>query len=145
MVPFLLVTSSITGKQIHPSLSMEKAYGKWIRGTVTSQTGAICILDTGTSIIRVNQSKLRKDHDDWHDVPIPLDEAADEDQASLAGSFWLATPSGKLDFQEMCSGSARSSSACADEGLKTGSPIDLRTGFDLNVQEGPKEGLETDH
>ena len=125
--------------QTDPSkLKHGKAYGKWVRGTVTSQKGAICILDTGTSLIRVNQSKLRKDHDDWHDVPIPLDEEVDEEQASLANSFWLAE-NGKLDFQELFSGSARSSSACADEGLKTGSPIDLRTGFDLITQEGQKK------
>ena len=96
-------------------------------------------MDTGTTLIRVNQSKLRRDHDNWHDVPIPLEEEVEEEQSPLAENFWLATTAGKLDFQEMCSGSARSSSACADEGLKTGPPIDLRTGFDLNVQEGQKK------
>ena len=47
---------------------------KWIRGKIIGQEGAICIIDTGTAIIRVNQSKLRKDHDDWHDVPVPIAE-----------------------------------------------------------------------
>ena len=88
--------------QTDPSkLKHGKAYGKWVRGTVRSQTGAICILDTGTSLIRVNQSKLRRDHDDWHDVLIPPGEEAEEEQASLAESFWLSTTKGKLDFQEM--------------------------------------------
>ena len=30
-------------------------------------------------------------HDDWHDVPIPFDEANEEEQASVADAFWLAT------------------------------------------------------
>ena len=56
-------------------------------------------------------------------------------------SGWLL-PVANLIFQDMFSGSARSSSACADEGLKTGSPIDLRTGFDLHTQEGQKKAWQ---
>jgi len=40
--------------------------------------------------------------------------------------------------QELFSGSARVSSACADNGLRVAAPIDLRTGFDLAAREGQK-------
>ena len=35
--------------------------GRWFKATVLSQEGAICAIDTGTTVLRVNQSKLRKD------------------------------------------------------------------------------------
>ena len=127
--------------QVDPSkIKHGKAHGRWIRGKIVGQEGAICIIDPGTALPSVNQSKLRKDHDDWQDAPIPLEEeAAEEQSASLSETLWLATSHGKLYFQELFSGSAHASSACADAGLRTGSPIDLRTGFDLNTQAGQKK------
>ena len=36
-------------------------------------------LHTNKAVIRVNQSKVRRDHDEWHDVSIPnLDKAKEE-------------------------------------------------------------------
>ena len=36
-------------------------------------------LHTNKAVIRVNQSKVRRDHGEWHDVSIPnLDEAKEE-------------------------------------------------------------------
>ena len=34
--------------------------GRWHKARVLSQEGAICVIDTGTTVLRVNQSKLRK-------------------------------------------------------------------------------------
>ena len=34
--------------------------GRWFKARVLSQEGAICAIDTGTHVLRVNQSKLRK-------------------------------------------------------------------------------------
>ena len=65
------MTTFSIGKLIQARSNMV-ASGKWIRGKVVGQEGAICIIDIGTAIVRVNQSTLRKDHDDWHDVPVPL-------------------------------------------------------------------------
>ena len=35
--------------------------GRWYKAGVVSQEGAICVIDTGTTVLRVNQSKLRKE------------------------------------------------------------------------------------
>ena len=35
--------------------------GRWYKARVLSQEGAICVIDTGTTVIRLNQSKLRKE------------------------------------------------------------------------------------
>ena len=44
-----------------------------------SQEGAMVHLHTNKAVIRVNQSKVRRDHDEWHDVSIPnLDEAKED-------------------------------------------------------------------
>ena len=36
---------------------------KWVRGTVISQEGSM--------VLRVNQSKIGRDHDEWHHVAVP--------------------------------------------------------------------------
>ena len=46
-----------------------KPGGVWVRAKVIRQQGAIVALDTGKEVVRVNQSWIRKDHDEWHDVP----------------------------------------------------------------------------
>jgi hypothetical protein len=46
--------------------------GKWTRGKVISQDGAIVLVETDGKVVRVNQSKVRLTHDEWHDVPDPL-------------------------------------------------------------------------
>ena len=52
----------------HQDSSKFKDKGKWIRGKVLSQEGAMVHLHTNKAVIRVNQSKVRRDHDEWHDV-----------------------------------------------------------------------------
>ena len=47
---------------------------------------------------------------------------------------------GKLDFLELFSGSAKLSQAAAMQGLRVGAPIDLRTGYDdLLTAEGERQ------
>ena len=61
---------------------------RWIRGTVISQEGSMVNVHVDNAVMRVNQSKIRRDHDEWHDVAVPgLDNpdpvplaVADEDQ-----------------------------------------------------------------
>ena len=48
-----------------------KAVGRWARARVISQNGAIVTVETDKAVLRVNQSKVRKDYDPWHDVPLP--------------------------------------------------------------------------
>ena len=49
---------------------------------------------------------------------------------------------GKLDFLELFAGSARLSQCTALRGLRTGSPVDLRTGFDLNTRKGQSRAMQ---
>ena len=37
-----------------------------------SQQGAMVLFEIYRSVLRVNQSKVRRDHDPWHDVAIPV-------------------------------------------------------------------------
>ena len=50
----------------HKDDNKKKRQSVWMRGTVVSQEGAM-----PTVFLRVNQSKVRRDHDEWHDVQIP--------------------------------------------------------------------------
>ena len=55
---------------------------------------------------------------------------------------WEPVTKGKIDFLELLSGSARLSQVAAMNGLKVGTPIDLRTGFDILKVEGRKRAME---
>ena len=48
-----------------------KAVERWARARVISQNGAIVTVETDKAVLRVDQSKVRRDHDPWHDVPLP--------------------------------------------------------------------------
>ena len=48
-----------------------KAVGHWAHARVISQNGAIVTVETDKAVLRVNQSKVRRDYDPWHDVPLP--------------------------------------------------------------------------
>ena len=56
----------------HNDESKKKSEGAWVRGTVISQEGAMVLVEVHRSVLRVNQSKVRRDGDPWHDVAIPL-------------------------------------------------------------------------
>ena len=130
--------------------------GKWIKGKVLTTDGTMIGLDLGTRIVKVNSSKLRKDHNPIEDVDIPLDPVAmylksDADQLdpakvlmakdasqlspdgiSYSNSHWMPVTSGPIDFLELFAGSARLPQVAAQSGLRVGTPVDFRTGFDLN-------------
>ena len=61
----------------HKDESKKKSEGVWVRGTVISQEGAMVLVEVEVhrSVLRVNQSKVRRDGDPWHDVAIPLKPA----------------------------------------------------------------------
>ena len=63
--------------------SKKKAEGMWVRDKVVSQEGAMVLVQVHKSVLKVNQSKVRRDHDPWHDVAIPLNQepAVKEDDA----------------------------------------------------------------
>ena len=56
----------------HKDESKKKSEGVWVRGVVVSQEGAMVLVEVHRAVLRVNQSKVRRDHDPWHDVAVPL-------------------------------------------------------------------------
>ena len=48
-----------------------KAVGRWARARVISQNGAIVTVETDKAVHRRNQSKVRRDHSPWHEMPPP--------------------------------------------------------------------------
>ena len=122
----------------HQDSSKFKDKGRWIRGKVLSQEGAMVHLHTNKAVIRVNQSKVRRDHDEWHDVSIPnLDEAKEEikDEGDLKRedhnllcegclgeqAFWFYDDQ-KCDVLELFGSSSGYSWMMAGKGVKVGQP-----------------------
>ena len=64
----------------HKDESKKKSEGVWVRGIVVSQEGAMVLVEVHRAVLRVNQSKVRRDGDPWHDVAIPL--KSDESRSS---------------------------------------------------------------
>ena len=139
----------------HQDSSKFKEKGKWIRGKVLSQEGAMVHLHTNKAVIRVNQSKVRRDHDEWHNVSIPnLDEAKEEikDEGDLKRedhnllcegclgeqAFWFYDDQ-KCDVLELFGSSSGYSWMMARKGVKVGQPIDHKHGSNLNTAYGQAE------
>ena len=67
--------------------SKKKSEGIWVRGKVVSQEGAMVLVHIQKSVLRVNQSKVRREHDPWHDVAVPSNpEPAVPEGEEAAGS-----------------------------------------------------------
>ena len=65
--------------------------GKWIKGKLVSVDGSMVGVDLGTKIVKVNISKIRKDHNPIEDVDVPLDPAALASAAKAAKDACTAT------------------------------------------------------
>ena len=122
-----------------------KAYKKerWIRGSVISPEGAMVNVHVDNSVMRVNQSKVRRDHDEWHDVAVPgldnpdpaplaLQEEDDYEpdlDASYAEAYlgeqchWFCQ-SGKCDVVELLTSNTGLSWHMSRMNMKVGEPID---------------------
>ena len=139
----------------HPDSSKFKDKGRWIRGKVLSQEGATVHIHTDKAVIRVNQSKVRRDHDEWHDVSIPnLDESKEEikDEGELKiedhnllcegcfgeQAFWFYDDQ-KCDVLELFGSSSGYSWMMARKGIKVGQAIDHKHGSNLNTAYGQAE------
>ena len=66
----------------HKDESKKKSEGVWVRGVVVSQEGAMVLVEVHRAVLRVNQSKVRRDHDPWHDVAVPLKSDDDPRRSS---------------------------------------------------------------
>ena len=140
----------------HQDSSKFQDKGKWLRGKVLSQEGAMVHIQTDKSVIRINQSKVRRDHDEWHDVSIPnLDEKKeeikdDEDDVKQEDhnllceeclgeqAFWFYDDQ-KCDVLELFGSSSGFSWMMARKGVKVGQPIDHKHGSNLNTAYGQAE------
>ena len=97
--------------------------GEWIRATVVSQQGPMVCIDTGSTVLRVNQSLLRSDQDAWQDTLVPLEDTSVSDSVQPPDGSSVV-PS--CDFLELYSHSARFSEACAAmPDLRVAAPLDL--------------------
>ena len=65
-------------------------------------------------------------------VPHPSENMFVEDNTSIPEqAHWNCVRKGKIHVLEIFAGSARFSQCCALSGLKVGTPVDIRTGFDV--------------
>jgi hypothetical protein len=48
-----------------------KDTGRWVRGRVLGQPGSMVTIETDKAVVRINQSKVRRDKDIWHDISLP--------------------------------------------------------------------------
>lgn len=60
---------------------------------------------------------------------------------SFASAHWGPVTKGRIDFLELFAGSARLSRTAALSGLKIGTPVDLRTGFDILTSSGRQKAM----
>ena len=74
-----------------------KAVGRWARARVISQNGAIVTVETDKAVLRVNQSKVRRDYDPWHDVPLPRNLDKPEKEVPLEPDDNLEENEGPAD------------------------------------------------
>ena len=119
---------------------------RWVRGTVISQEGAMVNVHGDSTVMRVNQSKVRRDHDKRNDVAVPgLDSpdpvplAAEEeddyepDIAEYAEAYsgeqthWFRQ-TGKCDVVELFSSNTGLSWHMPRLNMKVGEPIEHKHG-----------------
>ena len=133
--------------------------GKWYKARVLSQEKAICVIDTETSVLRVNQTKLRQEEGAWNDVALPpdspplpppsdsvprerLDVPREQamDQLPSQGApevFWIAPRGVRTDVMKLSSGSGSFLALCSQHGLRTGSCLTM--GNELSHSSGCAE------
>ena len=70
-------------------------------------------------------------------APHPAENMFVEDLTSVPEqAHWNCVRKGKIHVLEIFAGSARFSQCCALSGLKVGTPVDIRTGFDVMTSKG---------
>ena len=116
--------------------------GRWCKARVLSQEGAICVIDTGTTVLRVNQSKLRQEKGAWNETavspdnpqpPPPSDSVPRErpdvpreramDQLPGQGApevYWIVPRGVRTDAMELSNGSGSFLAVRTQHGLRTG-------------------------
>ena len=58
--------------------------GRWYRGKVVQNNPPMLGIDNGKEVMRINVSKLRRDHDPWHDChDITIPELGDQSKSPI--------------------------------------------------------------
>ena len=123
-----------------------KDKGRWVRATVLGQEGAMVQANTGKAVIRVNQSKVRRDHDEWHDVSIPaLDDENPENlredhelyvDAEFGEQSFFFCNDDHPDVVELLHGNSGLSWFLSKNGVKVASPMDFKAGYNFSTMKG---------
>jgi hypothetical protein len=109
--------------------------GRWYKGRVLSQEGAICVIDTGTTVLRVNQSRLRKEKgmESQPDLvshgksDLPSDST--DTGHSVPSVYWIGPRHASVDVLELSDGLRLFTSICHQQGLLTGKCVSLKGRF----------------
>ena len=123
-----------------------KDKGRWVRATVLGQEGAMVQANTGKAVIRVNQSKVRRDHDEWHGVSIPaLDDENPENlredhelyvDAEFGEQSFFFCNDDHPDVVELLHGNSGLSWYLSKNGVKVASPMDFKAGYNFSTMKG---------
>jgi hypothetical protein len=117
--------------------------GRCYKARILSQEGAICVIDTGATVLQVNQSNLRKEKfaGDTTDSRGPdlsatptsslprerLDVSDDQPQDHIAPDvYWITSEHAIVDIMELSDGRSTFSSICNQYGLRTGESLTLK-------------------
>ena len=137
-----------------------KNKGEWIRGKVLAQNGPMVTLETMNTVMTVNQSKVRREHDEWHDAPLPpilenpdispsASSSEKKEEERPSESKQIAVPPQSVEslvfwqdvrpeFMEIGHFTPTMSFACAVRGITVATPLDLNQNPDIRTQQGQK-------
>ena len=130
----------------------KKSEGVWMRSTVVSQEGAMVLFQLPTVLLRMNQSKVRSDHDEWRDVQIPHLEgppqveksgSSHEEVACATESFvseyevcyHLCCNKGSVDCVEVIVNCSGIGAYLSHQGQAVASPVDFQFSNRKNLQQ----------
>ena len=102
--------------------------------------------NTGKAVVRVNQSKVRRDHDEWHDVSIPaLDDENPENlredhelyvDAEFGEQSFFFCNDDHPDVVELLHGNSGLSWFLSKNGVRVASPMDFKAGYNFSTLKG---------
>ena len=126
-------------------LKHETMSGRWYKARVLSQERAICVIDTISTVLRVNQFKVRREKGAWNDAALspdspppplpsgsvprerlggPREQAMDQLPGQAVPEVcWIAPRGVRTDVVELPNGSGSCLAVCSQHCLRTGSRL----------------------
>ena len=80
-------------KEDPTKIKQGKKGGSWIQVTIVEITGSMATVNTGTGVMQVNSTKLRRPYE-----KIELEDMMDSRERTAAPSYWQCQTDGTLDF-----------------------------------------------